>query len=235
MASVNAQQATAHLAAAARTGARYRPSWVLAAVFLALSVLNTVAEFLRVAALSPLLSADGTIVASNSQLDQVRMLALWNVGASLLGTLVWALWIALVVANVPALTARWTNRTPLGAFMSVFIPIVSLKRPYTVVRSVLRILSDGRPGAGLIALTWWWTFLFATYGSIFVIPVYAELSGGFEFWPPIIFATQVRLAFLIITAIFGGLVVVMIEQGQRRAANTRAAIVRMAEQAPSAG
>lgn len=235
MASVNAQRATAHLAAAARTGARYRPTWLLAAIFLALSILHTVVEYLLLATGLPLVSADGTVAASNSQLNQILVLFLWDVGASVAGTFVWAVWIALVVANVPALTAQWTNRTPLGAFMSVWIPFVSLKRPYTVVRSVLRILSDWRPGVRTIALTWWWTLLFATYGESFVIPIHARLSGGVESWQSVVFAGQVRVAFMIISAIFGGLVVIMIEQGQRRAARTRATIVRMAEQVPSTG
>src|SRR6266850_7927204 len=81
MATVNARQATAHLAAAARTGARYRPTWVLAAIFLALSVIHSVAEYLLLAVTLPLVSADGTIAASNSQLNQVLMLFIWDGGS----------------------------------------------------------------------------------------------------------------------------------------------------------
>jgi hypothetical protein len=226
----NAQKATEHLAAAARTGARYRKTWLLAGLYVALSIVNTVIEFVRYGAELRLLQGDGTVVGTRAEMWLIGTVALWNLATSLAGTLVWALWIALVVANVPALTARWTPHTPLGAFMSVWVPILNLKRPYTVVRNVLHILLPGRFAPRLIVLAWWVTLLASNFGWV-AFAAYLVGTGGLAMRPTIVLTSEVRLGLLLLTGVFGAAVVVFVELAQRRALVTRAAIVHLADAA----
>ena len=43
---------------------------------------------------------------------------------------------ALLVANVPALTGALPSHGPLGAFFALWIPFIGLKRPYSIVKQV---------------------------------------------------------------------------------------------------
>jgi hypothetical protein len=230
MAVDNARKATDHLAAAARTGARYRKTWVLAGLFIPLSILNTVIEFVRHGVELPLLQGDGTIAGTRAEMWLIGNIALWNLAISLAGTFVWALWIALVVANVPALTARWTPHTPLGAFMSVWVPILNLKRPYTVVRNVLQVLLPGRFAPRLIVLAWWLTLMAANFGWL-AVGVYLAGTGRLAMRPAIVLSSELRLGLLMLTGVFGAAIVVFVELTQHRALVTRAAIVHLADAA----
>jgi hypothetical protein len=233
-ATVSAQQATANLAAAARHGARYRPSWIFALPTVALWSAGPWLQWRLLTIISPVVGPDGAIHLANSQFASFRLLALLYAGVLIGGAVVWGLWMAMLVGNVPALTARWTPHTPVGAFVSPWIPILSFKRPYTVVRNSLRILTSGQAGPGLIALLWWLASLAAWFGPVGV-QIYAALSGRFDGRWAFIAASQVALAFGVLTSMLGIAVVVLVELQQRRLARARAAVVMLAEQPAGAG
>jgi hypothetical protein len=230
MAVDNAVKATGYLVAAARTGARYRKTWLLAALFVPLSILNTVIEFVRYGAELRLLQGNGVVVGTRAEMWLIGNIGLWNLLVSLAGTFVWALWIALVVANVPALTARWTPHTPLGAFMSVWVPILNLKRPYTVVRNVLQVLLPGRFAPRLIVLGWWLSLMAASFGWL-AVGVYLIATGRMALRPAVVLSSELRLGLLMLTGLLGAALVVFVEIAQRRALVMRSAIVHLADAA----
>jgi hypothetical protein len=233
IAAASAQQATANLAAAARRGARYRPSWILGLLTVVLSMASIWLEWRLSAFALSLVGPDSQIHASNSQAVYFRTQLVWAGGIALAGTFVWGLWIALIVANVPALTARWTPHTPLGVFLSVWVPILNLKRPYTAVRNTLRILAGGATFPGLIAGSWWLAALCATLLPT-AAEIYTNLAGGFDFRRTLVIETQLRLAFVVAAGVLGAVVVFLVELHQRRAAMVRATVVMLADQATAA-
>lgn len=220
----SAQQTTTVLAAAARQGARYRRSWPLAVLVVPLIVVATGLDIARTAATAATVSPDGRMVESKAAFDQVITLSALDLGAVLVATLAWSFWIALVVSNVPALTARWPPNSPIGAFFAPFIPFIGLKRPYSVVRNVLRLLAPGQIAPFLIALAWWWTLLAAYFVPGFLLALAAREPGQTLFQSTIL-ATVVRLGFLIPAALLAIGLVVIIERAQRRALAERATIV----------
>jgi hypothetical protein len=217
-----AHQASSVLAAAARLGARYRPSWPLAVLVVPLIVLATVLSAAHTNAWIGLVGPDGTFLDDPVRFDRLMTLTALTAGAFLAGFLVWSIWIAMVVSNVPALTARWPPNSPIGAFLAVFIPIIGLKRPYSVMRGVLTILSDGRFVAPLLALAWW-LLLLATYFAPTVIlflkpadrPMLVAVASALE----------IRLVLLVVAAIVTIALVVAVERLQREARIRRAVAV----------
>jgi hypothetical protein len=174
-AAASAQATRTVLATATRLGARYRPTWPLAIVAsilifatTGLIVVQARSDIARVTSDGRLIEDPGTAQAGLS-MDAVVVIAF------LAGVLVWSIWIALVVANVPALTARWPTRSPTGAFFAQWIPIINLKRPFTVVRDVVIILSGGAAGPALVVILWWIAFL-----ARYVVPSSTSSSGSSE-------------------------------------------------------
>jgi hypothetical protein len=109
-----------------------------------------------------------------------------------------------------------------------------LKRPYTIVRNALRILTNGQPGPGMIAFAWWLASL-GVYVGPAALQIYVLLAGGFNLRWTIIAASQLRLALMVLSTVLGVVVVFLVELNQRRAARTRAAVVMLADQASAAG
>lgn len=210
------------LAQATRLGARYRPSWPLAILVVPLIVTATVLSFAHVDAWSAMLAPDGRYIENAARLDRLTTITAMMLAAYGASLVLWSLWIAVVVANVPALTARWPAHSPLGAFFAPFIPFVGLKRPHSVVRGVLAILSEGRAGPRLVALAWW-VLLLATY----FLPTIVVYFGGSGEQPSltILKALNARLVLLVPAAIFAIAVVLIVEREQRTALHHRAIAV----------
>ena len=213
------------LAAATRAGAKYRPSWPLA-LFTGGLIFATTALYIRETRyLNGLTDADGFIVndPASSQAELPFALALSVV--MLLGIVVWSFWIALVVANVPALTGRLPSRSPIGAFFAQWIPIVNIKRPFSVVREVVAILSNGALGPALLVIAWW-----ASYLGAYIIPsIYVILRTIGHDDPTlgasVITGNQIGMYLVIAAAAFAAGILLTVEHGQRRALARRAVVV----------
>jgi hypothetical protein len=215
---VQAKEMQTVLAQASRMGARYRPTWPLALLVIPVILATTALTFAWTNALEAAIGPDGQYLnqpVSSHSLDALSgplLIALFG------GLLIWSAWIALVVANVPALTARWPSYSPSGAF---FAPIRAFRGPYRVVWGVLAILTDGRSGPRLMAVCWWVALLAAYVAPTFVI----LLRGPETLFQAFLVAMQVRLVLLVIAAILAIAVVVIVEREQRAALNRRASVV----------
>jgi hypothetical protein len=226
MSAGRAREATTVLATATRLGARYRPTWPLAFLVIPLIVLSTALSVAQTNAWIAMVRPDGSFIDDPIRVDSLVTLSLAMGGAFLAGLVVWSLWIALVVANVPALTARWPPNSPIGAFFAVFIPFIGLKRPYSVMRGVLSILADGRVVAPLLALAWWLLLLatyFAPSAVLFLRP------SGRPMLTALASALEMRLVLLVIAAVISIALVVAVEQLQRAARIRREFVVLAAE------
>jgi hypothetical protein len=218
----SAQQARTVLATATRLGARDRPTWPLALLVILLIAAATALSFVQAPAWMSNLDIEGNFIDDPARFDRMLTISTWMFAAFGAALLAWSLWIALVVANVPALTARWPPNSPLGAFFAAWIPIIGLKRPHSVVRGVLGILTEGRPLPGLVALAWWIAVL-ATYFA----PTIAVLTGGPDrtLYQVMSLAFQVRLVLLVVAAVLAVAVVLIIELEQQAALARRATVV----------
>jgi hypothetical protein len=158
----NTQQTRTVLAQATRMGQKYRPTWLLAVLLIPLMVAATYLWITGTNSLLGLIDSNGLLtrdtVRIQGLLDQLTATGIAFTAA----LVVWSIWIAFVVANVPALTARWPPNGSLSALLAAWIPFICFKRPHTVVRGVLTTLTDGKPGPSLLALAWWLALL-ATY------------------------------------------------------------------------
>jgi Domain of unknown function (DUF4328) len=215
-------QARTVLAMATRLGARYRPTWPLAILVALLIVVATSMNITEVQAWAALVAPDGRFIADESRVHEFLTVSAATLAAYVVAVILWSVWIAIVVANVPALTARWPPNSPIGAFFGAFIPFINLKRPHSVVRGVLAILTEGRAWPRLLALAWWVGVL-ATYFA----PTIVVLLSGSEVPVPLAVLTSLnaRLALLIPTAILAVTLVVTIEREQRVAIRRRAEVV----------
>ena len=202
------------LAKVTRIGVRYRPSWPVAIPLVPLIVAATVLAILVVQSWSASISPTGQLEGDAE--TQAHLLALSEAMAAAFGAglLLWGLWIALVVRNVPALTAQWPPNSPAGAFFAPFIPWRGWRRPHSVVRGVLAILSDGRSGPRLIALAWWVACLAA-----YIVPsiVWVARRSDMGEWLSFGFALKVWAALLVIAAILAIALVAVVEREQRSA------------------
>jgi hypothetical protein len=217
------------LAAATRLGARYRTTWPLAVLTGALILASTAVDVIQSRISLTLVQPDGSLVVDPSDQRTLQTLGIaWWVCFILAG-LGWSLWIALVVANVPALTARWPNRSPAGAFFAGWIPIINLKRPFSVVREVVTILSDASFGPALLVIAWWIAWLAARFGPFVV--VFLRALGRDDASVGALTSTGVwsGLIFEIAAAVLAALVLVVVEYHQRVKLDRRSAIVLGAE------
>jgi hypothetical protein len=129
------------------------------------------------------------------------------------------------VANVPALTARWPTRSPTGAFFAQWIPIINLKRPFTVVRDVVIILSGGAAGPALVVILWWIAFL-ARYVVPFVY-VFLRVIGNDDPTPgdTVRTGSQISIYVSIIAAGLAACVLLTVEYYQNLALRRRSVVV----------
>jgi hypothetical protein len=226
---VTADQARTVLASATRLGARYRGTWPLAIVTVILIFVATAAEVLQTRDVIAHTGADGTVVMTVPELTSSATMGLIGAVAFLLGVLAWSFWIALVVANVPALTARWPTRSPVGAFFGQWIPILNIKRPFTTVRDVVVILAPSTATPALVVMGWWATFL----ASYFVPFIYVLLRViGHEdatIGDSVRSGSQIGMYLEIVAAVLAACVVVIVEYHQHLALERRSQLVLGAE------
>jgi hypothetical protein len=228
MSSAIAEQNRAVLAQASRLGARYRPSWPLAVLLVALILVATASSLALANVLTAILGPDGELIDGSVGLDQMRLVGAAMVAVYGLALFTWSLWIALVVANVPALTARWPRNGAVGAFLAAWIPFINLVRPYTIVRDVLALLAGGRIAPSFIALVWWVSVL-----AMYILPGIIAAARAAELGPipAAALALEVQFVLLVPTAILAIAVVVIVEREQRAALARRKVAVLGAEAA----
>jgi hypothetical protein len=197
-----------------RIGARYRPTWPVAIPLVPMIIAGTVLAILVVQGWSASINPSGQLEGDAETEGHLLVLSQAMAAAFGAGVLLWGLWIALVVRNVPALTARWAPNSPAGAFFAPFIPWRGWRRPHSVVRGVLAILSDGRSGPLLVALAWWVACLAA-----YIVPSVVWLARRSDMgqWPAFGLALKVWAALLVVAAILAIAVVVVVEREQRGA------------------
>ena len=227
------------LAQVERIGLRYRATWPTALLLIPIIAVATVTSVLQLQALSTLITPEGRFIDEPALFDAwVRIFAI-STGSFLLGIVVWSIWLAMVVRNIPALVARWPRYGWLATLLSaVFVPtlnpITGWQRPYSVVREVCSQLSDRPNGAILVAAAWWLCMLLWYFGSNFV--AFARIVGGND--PTIvqseIVAEQFGLIFFVPAGIFAAGVVFSVERLQRQALRRRATTLLMPDGSRSA-
>jgi hypothetical protein len=211
---VHTKEAQTVLARATRMGARYRPTWPLAVVIIPVILVTTWLSFAWTNALVASIGPNGETLDSRAvdALGVPLLIALFG------GLLIWSTWIALVVANVPALTARQPTNSSVGAF---FAQLRGFRAPYRVIWGVQAILTEGRSGPRLVVLGWWLA-LMSAYGAPLVVIV---LRGNETLYQALVVGMQVRLWLLAIAAILAIALVVVVEREQRAALQRRASVV----------
>ena len=219
------------LAAATRLGARYRATWWLAIVTGIAIFVSAAANVLQTRDVVAHVASDGSVVMTPAEAQASAAIGLVGAGAFLLGMLFWSFWIALVVSNVPALTARWPKRSPVGAFFGQWIPIIQIKRPFTTVRDVVVILSASALVPALVVMAWWTVFL-----SSYLIPffyVLARLIGHEDrtIGDSVRSGSQIGMFLEIVAAVLAACVLVIVEYHQHMALQRRSQIVLGAETA----
>jgi hypothetical protein len=217
------------LAQANRLGARYHATWPLAALLIPIIAVATVTSVLQIPAMSALVGADGTTI-EDAALTQnmIRMTALSG-GSYLLGVVLWSIWIARVVTNVPALVARWPRYGWLSALLGAWIPLINAKRPFAVVREVCSQLSERPNGAVLVAAAWWLCVVLSYVGPYFV--TIARVLGRQDpsALQSVITGSQFGQLFFVPAGIFAVGVVFSVERLQRQALQRRETTVLMAD------
>ena len=194
------------LAQAERMGARYRPTWPLAVILVPVILVTTWLSFAWTNALVASIGPNGETLSTQAvdALGVPLLIALFS------GLFLWSAWIALVVANVPALTARQPTHSILGAF---FAQLRGFRAPYRVIWGVLAILTEGRSGPRLVVLAWWVALLAAYVAPLLVI----ILRGNESLYQALVVGMQVRLWLLGIGAVLALAVVFVVEREQRTA------------------
>jgi Domain of unknown function (DUF4328) len=220
-----AQQTTTVLAAATRLGVHYRTTWPLAILTGALILASTAIDVVWTRSYLQILQPDGTVVLDPAHAQSMQLLSYAYLACFLVSGLGWSLWIALVVANVPALTARWPSRTPAGAFFAPWIPFINLKRPYSVAKEVTTILSRAAVGPAIVVIAWWIAFLSWRYGPIVVVFLRALGGDDQSLGGLTTTGSWAGLIFEIIAAILAASVLVTVEYHQRMALDRRSEAV----------
>ena len=199
---------------AERMGATYRPTWPLALIIVPVILATTWLSFAWTNALVASIGPNGETL-STQAVDALGMPLLVTL---FVGLLLWSTWIALVVANVPALTARQPLHSTLGAFFAQFR---GFQAPYRVIWGVLAILSAGRSGPRLVVLGWWLALL-SSYGAPLVVII---LRGNETLYRALVVGMQVRLGLLAIAAVLAIALVIVVEREQRAALRRRDSVV----------
>ena len=126
-----------------------------------------------------------------------------------------------MVANVPALVARWPRYGWLAALLGAWIPFINIKRPFSVVREACSQIADRPNGAMLIAAAWWLCILLWWFGSNLVDD--GRILGGDDatVLQSQLVGTQFGLIFYVPAGIFAAGVVFSVERLQRQALRGR--------------
>jgi hypothetical protein len=219
---------------ATRMGAHYHRSWPVAIVLVPLILVVMTLEVASMQTVSSMIGPEGQPIperVTQANADRLLVIAIAAGVIELISLVAWSLWIALVTWSVPALTAKWPSRGPVGAFFAAWIPFVCAKRPYTVVRGVLAPLSGGRAAPQVIALAWW-LFVVASYA----IPLLVEIGGSDRFATELDFIEYygwVYLAFHLPAGALAMTLVVVIELAQQRALDARDVVLVQPGSAPA--
>ena len=221
-----AQETRTVLAAASRLGVRYRPSWPVALVTGVLILGTTGLDVLRTR--EAMAVATGAVAADPGRVQSAITLGSAYLVGYIASGIFWSLWMALLVANVPALTARWPSHGPLGAFFALWIPFIGLKRPYSIVKQVTTLLGGGA-WAGLLVIAWWVAFLGSFYLPSIVVFLRALDRDDTTVGDALTTGSVTRIGVVIIAAILAALVLVTVEYYQRLALERRSDIVLAAE------
>ncbi len=224
-ASASATPTTTVLAAATRLGVRYRPSWPIAAATAALIMGSTAIDIVRTRFSMAFVLTNGIATPDPTQAQSLWTLTIAYLICFLAAGLGWSLWIAIVVANVPALTARWPNRSPAGAFFALWIPIVNLRRPYSIVKEVTTILSHASVVPALVVIAWWIAWLTNLYGPNIVVLLKALGPDHPSLGTLITSGSASGLAFEIVAATLAASVLATVEYHQRLALDRRSQVV----------
>jgi len=225
LSSSSAQRERTVLAAAARLGARYVPTWPLGIFVIFTIVVAAALAIDQINAAMDVFVLGAGITDADPRFQRLMSGSLAMLVASAVSVVAWCLWIAIVVANVPALVAKWPPNSPIGAFFAPFIPFIGFKRPYSVVRGVVALLSGGSGWSSLLALGWWLTFLAAYFAPTVVLIVNGSIViDGREGLPAVANALTVRQVLLVPAAVLAIGVVLMIEIQQHGALRRRAAV-----------
>lgn len=196
------------------------------AVLAGLLILGTTGlDVLRTREAMALITPDGPVVADPARLQElISVGTVWLAGYVLSGVM-WSIWMALIVMNVPALTARWPSYGAFAAFFALWIPIIGLKRPYSIVKQVTTLLSGAGFGPAVLVIAWWLTFMASFYLPTFVQFLRALGGDDRTVWQSMATGSVTRLALVIVAAILAALVLVMVEYLQRVALERRTQIV----------
>jgi hypothetical protein len=227
------QEARTLAAQVERIGARYVATWPLALLLIPLIAIATVTSVLQVTALSALVSPEGQLIENPALTRDALRLTGISGGSFLLGVIVWSVWIARVVANVPALVARWPRFGWLAALLGAWIPFINIKRPFSVVREACSQIAERPNGAVLVAGAWWLCILLWWFGSNLV--TIGRVLGGND--STVIQAQlvgeQFGQIFYVPAGIFAVGVVFSVERLQRQALRSRTETVLMVDGAAS--
>ena len=221
----SAQSRQTVLVAATRLGVRYRPSWPVALLAGLLILGTTALDVLRTREAMALLTPDGPVAPDPARLQGlISVGTVWLAGYVLSGVL-WSIWMALIVMNVPALTARWPSYGPFAALFALWIPIIGLKRPFSIVKQVTTLLSGAGFGPALLVIAWWLTFMASFYLPTFVQLLRALGGDDRTVGESMATGSVTRLALVIVAAILAALVLVTVEYLQRVALERRSQVV----------
>ncbi len=212
-----------------RMGMRYRPTWPLAIIVVALIAVVTWLQFeggrSRTSSSGRRASSSTTRRRSTSSSGS-RVGTSGSAGRRRPG---------LVVLDRPRrwrtsrrLTTKWPPNSPLSAFFAPYIPIIGLWRPYTVIRDVLTLLTDRRVWPQVVALAWWiWLRrLVLRAGSS------CRCRGAVAYrtdFGDVVTTGWVRCALLVMSAVLAIGVVLIIERWQWTCARRRETAVVAAE------
>lgn len=227
-----ASQTVTVLAAATRMGVRYRSTWPLALLAGVLILGTTALDVIRTRLALALISSQGAFATDPAHLEELLSVGrIWLAGYVLSGV-VWSFWMALLVRNVPALTARWPSHGPLAALFAFWVPILSLKRPFSIVKEVTTLLSGAAFGPALLVIVWWISFLALSYVPSIVVVLRAVGGDDRTLGALVVTGSVTRMALGIAAAVLAALVLVTVEYLQHMALVRRSQIVLGAETTP---
>jgi hypothetical protein len=229
----NAAKTQTLLARANRLGARYVATWPLALLLLPIIAIATVTNVLQLSALSALVDAEGMAITDPSATENlVRMTAI-AAGSFYGGVVIWSIWIGRVLANVPALVARWPRYGWIAALLAPWIPFLNAKRPFSIVREACGQLSERANGAVLIAAVWWLCLLLSYFAPGFVSLGRIVAQEDATVLQSMVIGAQVGQFFFVPAGIFAVGLVLCVERLQRQALRRRETVVVMADGAPA--
>lgn len=156
-----AGDATTRMAMAVGRGARYRPTWPLALGIIPLIAAVAVLDALLWPQLVSILRSAGGATADGARNEELFGMLGIEFGMMLVAVVLWSVWMAICLGNVPALTGRWPGFGPSDALTAPLGLRSWRYRPMQVVREVVDQYAGQRIGPGLLVTAWWAAWLAA--------------------------------------------------------------------------